>query len=322
MGRRLHTIGLVALTALLLQAPAAFAGSGLAGNPCVGDDTEAGATMLVLNNQNSGDVFMQPHVPPEGRAVITGWRVDIGPGIGPLQQQLVVSHPVGVDGDLKIAESTVETVDGGRNEFATRIPVFEFDHVGLRGPEQTLICNSEMDVSGRVEGDWAIGEMRDFEGLGGIGVPVVVTAEPDEDADGYGDMTQDGCPASAALQTPCPVLDVKTSRTVKPHSVLINVTTSNESAVQVLGQVQWQEKRPGGGGKLRTFGLGEKAPQMIAAGATGVFRLKLWGAIQRHLDQLPPKQTLRVKVRIGVTDVFHAVTVKTLNVRLHGRAKS
>lgn len=321
MGRRLQLVVLVALAAATLHVPAASAGSGTAGNPCVGDDTEVGATMISLNNQGS-EPFMQPNVPPEGKSVITSWRVQVEPGIGPLQQQLVVSHQVGEDEDVRAGESAVETVVAGSNEFASRIPVSEYDHVGLRGPVETLICHKAMNLAGRVAGDWAPGESRRFEVLVGIGVPVVVRVEPDQDNDGYGDETQDGCPASAALQTPCPVLGVKTSRTVKPNAVLISVATSNESAVQVLGQVQWQEKRPDGGGKLRTFGLGEKAPQMIAAGATGVFRLKLWGAIKRHLDQLPPQQTLRVKVRIGVTDVFHAVTVKTLNVRLHGRAQS
>ncbi|HSS42117.1 MAG TPA: hypothetical protein VLK37_06130 [Solirubrobacterales bacterium] len=317
MGRRLPTIVLAVLAAALLHVPAATAE--LVGNPCVGDDTEAGATMIGLTSQGS-EPFTHPTIPPEHNFVITGWRVQVGPGIGPLQQQLVVSRELSEHDEVRIGESAVETVAPGTNEFSARIPVPEYAQIGLHGPTEALICHVSMNVAGRVSGDWATGETRKFEGVGGIGVPVLAIAELDLDADGYGDQTQDGCPASAALQTPCPVLDVKTSRVVKPHAVLIDVTTSNESAVQVLGQVQWQEKRPGGGGKLRTFGLGEKTPQMIAAGATGVFRLKLWGAIQRHLDQLPPKQTLRVKVRIGVTDVFHAVTVKTLNVRLHGRA--
>jgi hypothetical protein len=318
MGGRLQLILLVALASALLHVTVASAGSGAAGNPCVGDDTEAGATMIGLNNQGS-EPFMQPNVPPEGKSVITSWRVQAGAGIGPLPQQLVVSHQVGEEEDVRVAESAVETVVAGSNEFAARIPVSEYDHVGLRGPAETLICHKETNIAGRVAGDWATGESRHFEALVGIGVPVVVQVEPDRDGDGYGDLSQDGCPAGSALQIPCPLLTVGARPKVKPHAVLIRVTTSNESAVQVLGQIRWQEKRPGGGGRLRTFGLGEKAPRMIPGGSTGVFRLRLWDAITRHLDQLPPKQTLRVKVRVGVTDVFGAVIVKTLNVRLHGQ---
>ncbi len=320
MGRSLQTIGLVALAAALLHVPAASAISADVGNPCVGDDTEAGATMVGLTSQGS-EPFMHPHVPPEGRSVITRWRVQVGPGIGPLQQQLVVSHQVGEEEDVRVSESALETIVAGSNEFATRIPVSEYDHVGLRGPEQTLICHQEGNVAGRVAGNWANGEVRHFEVMVHVGVPVVVRAEADRDNDGYGDLSQDGCPTSAALQTPCPVLDLVTSRTVKPNVVLIQVTPSNESSVQVLGQVRWQEKRANGVKRQRTFGLGEKAPRTIAGGTTGVFRLKLWGAIVRRLEQIPPKQHLRVKVRVSLTDVFGATIVERLAVRLHGRAK-
>lgn len=320
MGRRLRTIGLGALAALLLHVPAASAISADAGNPCVGDDTEAGATMIGLNNQGS-EPFMQPNVPPEGRSVITGWRVQVAPGIGPLQQQLVVSHQVGEEEDVRTAESALEAVVPGNNEFATRIPVSEYDHIGLRGPEQTLICHREMNVAGRVEGNWADGEARHFEILVHVGVPVVARVEADRDDDGYGDLSQDGCPASAALQAPCPVLGLRTSRVVKPNAVLVQVIPSNESSVQVLGQIRWQEKRPNGGKRLRTFGLGEKTPRTIAGSATGVFRLKLRGAVVRHLKQIPPKQQLRLKVRVSTTDVFGAVVVKRLEIRLRGRAK-
>jgi hypothetical protein len=313
-------VAAVAILALGLGfAPAASAE--LVGNPCVGDDTEADTTMVNLTSQGS-EPFTHPTIPPEHDFVITAWRVQVGPGIGPLEQQLVVSQQVSQDDEVKLGESDVETVVPGSNEFSTRIPVPEYAHIGLRGPEESLICHTEMNVAGRVEGEWNTGEARELEGLGGIGVPVLAIAEFDLDSDGYGDETQDGCPASSALQTPCPLLTVSTRPRVKPHAVLVRVTTSNESAVQVLGQVRWQEKRPGGGGKLRTFGLGEKTPRLIPGGGTGVFRLRLWDAITRRLDQLRPKRSLRVKVRIGVTDVFHAVIVKTLNVRLHGRAQS
>lgn len=315
MGRRLQRIGLVALAAVLLHVPAASAGSGDAGSPCVGDGTEAGATMIGLNNQGSSEPFMQPHVPPEGNSVITSWRVQVAAGIGPLQQQLVVSRQVGEDEDVRIAESALETVVAGSNEFAVRIPVHEFDHLGLWGPDETLICHVEGDVAGRVGGSWEAGEQRRFDLIGGLGVPVIARAEEDRDNDGYGDATQDGCPASSALQTPCPLLTLTTRPKVKPNAILVRVTASNETSVQVLGQVSWRD-----GKRLRIFGLGEKTPRMLPAATTGVFRLRLWKAIKRHLEQLSPKQSLRAKLSIGVTDVFGAVIRKRLTVRLHGRS--
>ncbi|HEU5063796.1 MAG TPA: hypothetical protein VFT79_11700 [Solirubrobacterales bacterium] len=311
MSRRLRPIVLTVVAAALLPVPAAEAFSEV-GNPCVGDDTEVGATMIALTNQGS-EPFMQPNVPPEGKSVITRWRVLVGPGIGPLQQQLIASHQVGEEEDIRVGESAIETVGAGSNEFATRIPVSEYDHIGLRGPAETLICHREMNVAGRVKGNWATGETRHFEVLVHVGVPVVARVEPDRDGDGHGDETQDGCPTSAALQTPCPLLTVRTRREVKPNAILVRVTTSNESAVQVLGRVGWQMKA-----RYRVFGLGEKTPRMIPAGGTGVFRLRLWPAVKRRLEQMPPRRSLRVKVAVGVTDAFGAVIRKRLLVRLPG----
>lgn len=302
-------------------APAASAYEEI-GNPCAGDATETEATMLGVTTSQRSEPWLRELAPPEGRFVITRWRVQAGAGIGPLAQRLIVYHYVNEDEATKLGESALETIVPGSNEFATHIPIPELARIGLWGPEQTLICHREGDIAGRVKGEWPGSEARPFEFLVGVGVPLAARIERDSDGDGFGDETEDGCPTSSALQTPCPLLTVSTRPKVKPHAVLIRVTTSNESAVQVLGQVRWQEKRPGGGGRLRTFGLGEKAPRLIPGGGTEVFRLRLWDAITRQLDQLPPKRSLRVKVRVGVTDVFHAVTVKTLNVRLHGRAQS
>ncbi len=313
MGRRLKLIALAAVATALLPASTAGAYSQV-GNTCVADETEGDATMISLNNQGD-EVGVWPGVLPEGKSVITGWRVQVGPGIGPLQQQLVASHQVGEEEDLKVGESAVETVGPGINEFAARIPVSEYDHVGLRGPGGTLICHSERNIAGRVKGEWASGESRRFEGIVGVGVPVVARVEYDRDSDGYGDETQDGCPASSALQTPCPLLTLTTRPRVKPNAILVRVSVSNESSVQVLGQVAWQVKA-----RYRVFGLGEKTPRMIPAGETGVFRLPLWKAIKRRLEQMPPKRSLRAKLSIGVTDVFGAVIRKRLVVRVHGRA--
>ena len=132
-----------------------------------------GRRLISLNNQGS-EPFMQPNVPPEGKSVITSWRVQVGPGLGPLQRRLVVSHQVGEEEDVRAGESAVETVVAGSNEFASRIPVSEYDHVGLRGPVETLICHKPMNVAGRVAGEWATGERRHFDVLVGIGVPVVL----------------------------------------------------------------------------------------------------------------------------------------------------
>jgi hypothetical protein len=310
-------VAAVVLALCLATAPAAGAFSE-AGNPCLGDDTEAGTTMIGLTNQGS-EPFMQPNVPPEAEAVITRWRVLVGPGLRPLEQQLVISHQVGEEDDVRVAESAIETVVPGSNEFATRIPVSDYDHIGLRGPAETLICNQQMNVAGRVEGEWETGETRHYEVLVHVGVPVVVRLEPDRDRDGYGDESQDGCPASAAFQTTCPLLELKASRAVKRRAILVQVTPSTDSAILVWGEVGWWGKRPGGDKRRRHVNLVAGPRRSVAAGSTATFRLPLAKSILRQLDRLTPRQGLRVKLTLGVRDVYGAGFEKLLVVRLRGR---
>lgn len=305
----------VAILALGLgYAPAASAFEEF-GNPCTADATEAGTTMLGITTTQSTQPWLRELAPPEHSFVITGWRVQAGPGIGPLAQKLIVYRYANEANDaIKIGESSIETVTLGSNEFATHIPIPELARIGLWGPEQTLICHGEGNIAGRVEGELPSDQTRPIEFLVHVGVPAAARIEIDRDGDGFGDETEDGCPASAALQTPCPLLTVSTRPKVKRNAILVRVTTSNESSVQVLGQVKWRE-----GNSTRVLGLGEKTPRMLSPATAGVFRLPLWKPIKRRLGEMSPKRSLRVKLSVGVTDVFGAVIRKQLIVRLHGQ---
>lgn len=317
MRRSLGTIAAV-LALGLMVAPGAVAFEEV-GDPCVATGVEAGGpTMIVLNNRGSTP-FMQSNVPPEHKYVITRWRVQVGPGIGPLQQQLVASHQAGEEEDVKVGESAVETLVSGSNEFATRVPVSEYDHVGLRGPEQTLKCDQEGNVAGRVAGEWATGEQRHFEVLVHVGVPVVVRVERDADADGFGDETQDGCPAIASTQGPCPILSLTTRREVKRKAILVEVTSSNGSTAQLSGQTGWRVRRSDGSKRRLIFALGAGGPQSLAAGATTTLRVPLPKPVLRRLERLTPKQGLRAKLALEVADVYGASLEKKLIVRLRGR---
>lgn len=316
---RRHLGAIAAVLALGLTFTPGAAALEEVGDPCVGNDVEAGGpAMVVLNNRGSSP-FMQPSVPPEHKYVITRWRVQVGPGIGPLQQQLVASDQVGEEEDVKVGESAVETLVAGSNEFATRVPVSEYDHVGLRGPEQTVICHQEMNVAGRVAGNWAVGERRQMELLVNVGVPVVVRVERDADGDGFGDETQDGCPAAAALQTACPALGLTTSREVKQRAILVRSSTTNVSTVQATGQVSWGVRRIGGGKRRVTVGLSAGSPRVVEAGIATTFRLPFPRAVQRRLYRLTPKRSLLARLTFSVTDVYGTSVEKELTVRLRGR---
>ena len=317
MRRSLGTIAAVLALGLMVTPGAAALEE--VGDPCVANGVEAGGpTMIVLNNRGSTP-FMQPNVPPEHKYVITRWRVQVGPGIGPLQQQLAASHQVGEEDDVKVGGSTVETLVSGSNEFAARVPVSEYDHIGLRGPEQTLKCNQEGNVAGRVADEWATGEQRHFDVLVHVGVPVVVRVERDADADGFGDETQDGCPAIASTQGPCPILSLTTHREVKRKAILVDVTPTNSSTAQLSGQTGWRVDRPDGSKRRLIFALGAGGPQSLAGGAAATLRVPLPKPVLRRLGRLARKLSLRAKLALEVTDVYGASIRSTLTVRLRGR---
>lgn len=318
----------VAMALCLLAAPGASALEEV-GNPCVADDTEADATMLGLSNQGSLP-FMQPVAPPEGAHVITRWRVQVGPGIGPVAQQLIASHQVAEEDDRKVGESAIETLVAGSNEFATRIPVSEYDHIGLRGPERTLICHQQVNTAGRLKGAFAIGETRHFEVLVHVGTPVVARVEPDRDNDGYGDETQDGCPWNAALQTECPPVRPEVESVApKERAILVAVGVSSQAQVQVFGQVSWKvRQKPGrGAGRERkgdrglTVGLSAGAPRTVLPGTVASFRVGLTKAVLRRLGRLTPQQALKAQITIRTTDLAGRENDRLITVKLRGRRR-
>jgi hypothetical protein len=319
--RKLGIFLMAGLVSLAVTAPHATALEEI-GNPCVADDTEPGTTMLGLSNQGSLP-FMQSQVPPEHKFVITRWRVQVEPGIGPLQQQLVAWHHVAEEDAVTIGESALETVVAGSNEFATRIPVSEYENVGLRGPEQTLICNQEMNTAGRVNGVWPRGEARHFEVLVHVGVPVVVRVERDLDGDGYGDETQDQCPSSVHFQGPCLNVSID-SHVVKIQrgAILVDATTNVETRMEVRGEAVWPRYgRSLKGVPLRIVALNGGIQQM-APGAVAVFRVPLPKAVIRRLNRTRPRERVKVTLFVArldrLTELPGRVT-KTLTVKLPGR---
>jgi hypothetical protein len=88
---------------------------------------------------------------------------------------------------------------------ASRLPVKAGDLLGIRGGPGSFVSAK----SGGTELLWspalADGESRAADLSSPYTIAINADLEPDADGDGYGDITQDGCPASAAHQGACPV---------------------------------------------------------------------------------------------------------------------
>ena len=210
----------------------------------------------------------------------------------------------------------------GSNQFATRIPVPANTWVGLGGPNGALFCqNAPLHILGFVEDPFEISENREYELIPNSGVPVVVAVEEDRDGDGYGDKTQDLCPALASLQTPCPI-SLTTSAKVTKAAILLTVGTGPPARTYVSGQVAWGFK-PKAGGKRKRLIVGlDGGSQDVGYEASAVFTVPLPKAVKRRLAKLPSKKSLKARLNVeGIDVVGSAPTRTSVTVKLPGRAK-
>lgn len=316
------------LLTLAVFAPGAAAYSEF-GNDCAGDATEPGWTVIGLSNGQTFPALQSDAGPHELRggdgAVITRWKVNLAPGMGPLAQQLIAFRQI-EGGVVNVGESAVETLVDGTNEFPTRIPVPEYARIGLRGPVATLFCDArENHILGVVEGAFPPGESRSYSVLLHKGVPAIATVERDEDNDGYGDETQDQCPSSALSHGPC--LNVLIDARVvekRRGAILVGVTTNVDTRIEVRGEAIWPRwGRTLKGVPKRIVKLSGGIQQM-APGVTAVFRVPLPKAVIKKLHKMLPRERLKLTMsaaRLDRLEELPGQVTRVFTVKLPGRAR-
>ena len=201
---------LVALATLALAATAASAATtvGQTGN------TGSGCS-------GSGFTFLQDTVagPPAYEAptggVITSWSHDAGTGT--LQMRLkLYRRTANPDQYSVVRQSEPETPQpGGLRTFPTRITVSSGDLLGLSllsgtGASACIFTTSATaDRARQASGDPTVGSILSgpYNGANSRRVNVSAQLEPDADADGFGDETQDQCATDPSTQGICPVTD-------------------------------------------------------------------------------------------------------------------
>lgn len=315
----LNSIGAAAALGLV-AVPTAGAAEEI-GDRCPANDVLPNSTVLVLNNAIPDYSVLPPVVPPEGAKVITRWKANAPAGVGPSMQQLVVAKQVGEEDDLLVGASAPEVVVGGApNEFATRVPVPEYAHIGMRGSSSTLVCTQiSGHLGGTVEGPWAIGEQRRHLTIGKLGVPVTAIVEPDRDADGYGDETQDACPRSAAHFGPCPVLAFTAKGRVKRNQIVVAVKSSETAEIRVAGQARWQLRKPNGKVVKVTKPLSFGIKKVVSPQSAGEFSLPLPTPVLNRLEQIKPNQHLGAVVVALAYDLNRKAVLRKFQLRIPGR---
>lgn len=202
-----------------------------------------------------------------------------------------------------------------------RLPVQAGDRIGLRGLPFTLEGVSEAGITpycestttgtilGAVGGNVSVGASATFNPVTEGSVPVVATLEPDADADGYGDETQDGCPQSAAAQSSCPRVVLKSTKQVTKDAVIFSVTSAISAKVTVKGTA------PLGKGKKVTIKAGSKT---VGPGTITKFKLRFPRRLKDRLAELPPSKRVSVKVTMSAPNLVGKPTKKTLTVKVRG----
>lgn len=303
----------VAFAALIL-APTAAAATEFGSN-CTGEEGEPGFTVFDLSHSASEPL---PASAPVSGVITQGMTTFKAPtppvGIAVVLQ---VYRPAGGDQFTLVGQAPAAAVSPGKNSFATRIPVQAGDHLGYSvlssGDAVGLFCRTfdTADQLAYTEQPPSLGGTGSFGVADEYRAPLAAVIEPDADKDGYGDETQDGCPQSAAFQSPCPVIVLDASAAAAGRNgVTVRVAASSEGPVSVSGVVGL------GKGKKATLNAG---PKVVAAGTTASFRLKFPGKLKKRLKKLDPSKKLTLKITTSATNLTGSISTDALKVKLKGQ---
>jgi hypothetical protein len=205
-------------TMLLITVAAALAAPAAAPAATTLGDT-SGSTNSCSENESytQGLLASGPSYVAAAPGVIVSWSTQVA--ANPVVGRLLVLKPgagstlfvpAQIDADRAFSNlNQVNTVTG------LHIPIAGGERIGVYIPigsnfrcELLLATGSSTLYTG--DGAPALGSPLDFSGEDGDTKPnISALVEPDADHDGFGDETQDGCPAQAATHGPCVVVKKK-----------------------------------------------------------------------------------------------------------------
>lgn len=210
--------------------------------------------------------------------------------------------------------SKFEQVLGGPFEFSTRVPVTAGDRLGIGGKVPHCAAAgaqmSLMPYAGQ-----PIGSTLTVSGsMPNVTPSVWAQIEPDIDADGFGDETQDLCPQSAAYHAACPVPELSIVRLNTARGFKARATTAIETTATVNGSFTMKATK-GKKARLVTF-KSKKFP--IGPGRITSLSLKWPRSLTSALKAIDSRKKLLVKVSV-TADGIVTDAIKTYKFRLKGR---
>jgi hypothetical protein len=164
------------------------------------------------------------------------------------------------------------------NTFSTRLPIKKGDQLGLGYTASGMAC-AEGGVAGDVT---AVAAPFDPDtsstftptgtlSPGNLRPNISAVLEPDRDKDGYGDLSQDGCPASAKIQAACP----ETTITKRPKQFRTNPKVKVKFTSSIAGstfqcKLDHRKYKPCSSPYKKRWGLGRHTLKVRAVSPAGV----------------------------------------------------
>ena len=256
--------------ALCVALPASATGAAPLGETFVTNNTCAGTTTV-----QTGSPTGNYTVPSAG--VITSWQFLAG-ATPPTQLRLKLVQATGGNNFKVVAESAIEAPAANQlNSFPSRITAEPGDMLGFFFTPSSGTCSTVPAGSGYsiayygIQGvDLALGTTNSLIPQDNVRLDISALLEPDIDADGFGDETQDQCPTDASTQGPCPTAeppaDTKLEGSASAKGTQIKTGVAIRVRVKITAQEALTAEASGRIKVNRTYKL--KPETMQVAGAT------------------------------------------------------
>ena len=298
------------------------------GDTCSADESlSAPYTLTTLGAPPAGIALVAPT-----SGVITKVRMQLGVPLPlAIPEQVKLLRPAGGDNYLVTDQVTVQA-STGQTVADARMQVQAGERLAMHGlpfsfggtnyPGFEFFCESpgSGSVLGAVVGDVALGTTGTFMGGPEGRIPLVAVIEADADHDGYGDETQDRCPQSAALQTPCPVIVLDSYVLPGSSKAVVLVSSSVATRVTVSGTAKFPKapKSAGTSAKAKLKGVSREA----SPGKLTRFTLNFPATLKSAVEALAPGKSITVKLQASATDVAGRKVTDKSQLKIVGQAAS
>ena len=169
--------------------------------------------------------------------VVTSWKYGAGANGGSVRLMVVrpsTTTPGAYDVVAKAASQPVAT--GVFNTFASRVPIVAGQQLAMdvdpAGPTMPCVNPGSGGDSAVIQGGFDSSSSNVIvpnTGQAGVRMDLSAVVEPDADHDGFGDVSQDVCPGSAATQAACPAPDTTITKAPKKKSTQRKATVAFSS---------------------------------------------------------------------------------------------